>query len=73
MLPSRAPDSPLFIGLDERTRNRRMDYAQARKVIQTAAGRVGIKKRVHAHSFRHSKATEPAKKLRETPLEAQMG
>ncbi len=71
--PSNQPKSPLFVGLDARTAGRRMNYAQARKAIQTAGRRAGIEKRIHPHLFRHSRATELARKVPEAPLESYMG
>ncbi len=66
-------NAPLFVGLDARTRDRSMNYPQARKVIQTAARRGGVEKRVTPHLFRHTRATELAKRIPEAPLEAYMG
>lgn len=66
-------DAPVFVGLDARTRDRAMNYAQARKAILSATARAGLKKRVFAHLFRHSRATELAATVPEAPLEAQMG
>ena len=50
-----------------------MNYASARRVIKAAAERARLHKRIHPHLFRHTRATELAKKVTEAPLEAQMG
>src|SRR5207248_10505295 len=50
-----------------------MNYASARRVIKMAAEHVGLRKRRQPHLFRHTRATELAKKVTEAPLEAQMG
>lgn len=67
------PHAPLWTGLDERTRGRPVKYAAAHKVLKTAAQRAGIKKRVHAQLFRHTRAAELARKVTGAPLEDQMG
>ena len=69
----RNPKAPFLVGLTEKTQNRHLNYAQARKVIVAAAERARIEKRIHPHLFRHTKATELAKNVAEAPLEAQMG
>jgi len=45
-----------------------MSHAAISKVIKKAAEKAGIKKRVHAHLFRHSRATFLAKYLTEAQL-----
>jgi integrase len=65
--------APLWVGLNSETRKRPMGYPQARKVLRSAAKRARIGKRVHAHLFRHTRATQLAAKVAEAPLEVQMG
>lgn len=64
---------PLWVGLTPKTRGRRMNYPQGRKVLKSAVERAGIKKQMHFHSFRHLRATQLAAHIAEAPLEAQMG
>jgi integrase/ribosomal protein L40E len=71
--PKREPEAPLFVGMDGRTNGRPMNYPAARKALRTAKERAGIKKRIHAHLFRHTRATELAANVAEAPLEDQMG
>ena len=54
------PDAPLWVTLLKGHRTERLSYVSARKVLVTLTRRAGIKKRVHAHLFRHSRATELA-------------
>lgn len=65
--------APLWVGLTSKTKGRRMNYAQARKVLKGAVERSGVKGKLHFHSFRHLRATELAANIAEAPLEAQMG
>ena len=53
--------------------NAPMRYHQAVKVLERAAAKAGIGRRVHAHLFRHTRATLLAQHVAEAPLEAQMG
>jgi len=61
------PEAPLWI-----KRNKKgvepLDYASISKIIKRAAKKAEIKKRVHAHLFRHSRATFLAKYLTEAQL-----
>jgi len=66
-------DSPLFVGVNLGARGKIMTYAQVRKVLEQLKKRAGIKKRIHPHLFRHTKATELATSVPEAPLEAHMG
>ena len=50
-----------------------MNYPQAAKVIKSAALRAGIKRSIHPHLFRHTRATLLAGTVPEAPLELQMG
>jgi integrase len=67
-------DAPLFVGLEGKAAKRGMTYAAARKAILSAARRAGLgKRRVHAHLFRHTVATELASKMTEATLEGYLG
>ena len=67
------PGAPLWVGLEGAAKGEALNYAAARKVLQSAARRAGLKKRVHAHLFRHTRATQLAAKVAEGPLAAAMG
>ncbi len=60
-------DSGMFKGGDA------LDYDSAQKVLQNAVNRSGIKRRIHWHLFRHTRATLLARDVKEAPLERQMG
>jgi len=61
------PEAPLWI-----KRNKKgvepLDHASISKIIKRGAEKAEIKKRVHAHLFRHSRATFLAKYLTEAQL-----
>ena len=60
------PESPLW---PKKTKiNEPMNYALARKLLQTLARKAKIKKRVNPHSFRHARATILSKRLSEAIL-----
>jgi integrase/recombinase XerD len=72
------PEAPVFVGQNapgskQGGADEPMNYASARRVIKMAAERAELRKRIHPHLFRHTRATELAKKVTEAPLEAQMG
>jgi integrase len=50
-----------------------MSYHGIAKVIKNVAKRAGIKKRIHPHLFRHSRATELSKKLTEAQMKQIFG
>ena len=68
----------LFIKLDQKNQDdvgshEMMDYYSAAKVIRTVTRKAGIKKNIHPHLFRHTRATLLARDLKEAPLEKVMG
>ena len=63
----------LFCNLSDSILGRHLTYADVYSIIRHAAKRAGIKKRIHPHLFRHTRATILASKVAEAPLEAQMG
>jgi integrase/recombinase XerD len=63
----------LFCNLSENILGRSLTYADVYSIIRHTAKRAGIKKRIHPHLFRHTRATILASKVTEAPLEAQMG
>lgn len=60
-------DSPLW------TNRESVSYAGLSSVIRRAAKRAGIRKRVYPHLFRHSRATELAKKFTEAQMKNYFG
>ncbi|MGC8547252.1 MAG: tyrosine-type recombinase/integrase, partial [Thermoplasmata archaeon] len=67
------PESFLFCNLSDNILGRSLTYADVYSIIRKAVKRAGLKKRVHPHLFRHTRATLLASKVTEAPLEAQMG
>jgi len=63
----------LFCNLSDSILGRHLTYADVYSIIRQATKRAGIKKRIHPHLFRHTRATILASKVTEAPLEAQMG
>ena len=63
----------LFTGIIERERNNVMNYAMVSARLKEIARRAGIKRRIHPHLFRHTRATLLARDVPEAPLELQMG
>jgi len=63
----------LFCNLSDNILGRSLTYADVYSIIRHTAKRAGIKKRIHPHLFRHTRATILASKVTEAPLEAQMG
>lgn len=66
-------DSWLFCGLNHSTLGEQGDYFYFNKLIKVAKKKAGLKKPVNPHHFRHSRATELAKKLTEAQLCVYMG
>jgi len=50
-----------------------LSYSRLTELIKRAAKRAGINKRIHAHLFRHSRATFLAKKLTEAQMKQYLG
>jgi site-specific recombinase XerD len=63
----------LFCGLNHETSGQQGEYRYFNKLIKKAAERAGIDKPVNPHHFRHSRATELAKKITEAQLCTYMG
>lgn len=56
------PEAPLWIGIGTRNKNKVMCYDNARSLVKKIARNANIKKRIHPHLFRHSRATYLSKK-----------
>jgi integrase/recombinase XerD len=76
------PDSPLWTEYKRRKRQEKdriiyirehTNYRAAVMVLQRAAQRAGIKKKIHPHLFRHSRATYLAKHLTEAQMKEVFG
>ncbi len=67
------PESPLWVKLGIEGDIGAMNYYGMRKQIITAARKAGIRKRIHPHLFRHSRATFMAKHLTEAQMKEYFG
>ncbi len=67
------PEQPLWICVGKRARYARITYSATRSLLIRVAGKVGIKKRVNPHSFRHARATFLAQHLTEAQMSAALG
>lgn len=67
------PDSRLFCGIGNFKKGDRLEYQSFRKVLRKTAAKINLNKPVNPHHFRHSRATELAKKLTEAQLCQYMG
>ncbi|MDO8554348.1 MAG: tyrosine-type recombinase/integrase [Candidatus Micrarchaeota archaeon] len=69
------PDAYLFVRKHQRTNGNSnpFRYSYAAKIIKDLAAAAGIKKRVHPHLFRHSRATALANKLTEAQMKEYFG
>ena len=66
-------DAPLWIALGPPTKGQMLTYAGIGRVLRLTAERAGIRKRIHPHLFRHSRATALASKLTEAQLKEHFG
>lgn len=67
------PEAPLWVGIGPRNKNKMISYNSICIMIRRVAKKAGIKKRVHPHLFRHSRATLLAKYLTEAQLKQIFG
>jgi len=63
------PEAPLWLVIGTKNKNEALTYEAFRMALQRLTERASIKKRVHPHLFRHSRASHLATNL----TEAQMG
>lgn len=69
-------ESPLFITerkLGSAHQFKSLELDTIRDILKRAAKRVGIKKRVYPHLFRHTRATQLSKKLKEAQMREYLG
>ena len=67
------PDAPLWITLSSNSRNQQLSYSSAKTMLKKVAKKSGVKKRIYAHLFRHSRATHLSKHLTEAQLKQHFG
>lgn len=67
------PEAPLWCRLGTNGRYEPLNYPGMKAIIQRTAKRAGIRKRIYAHLFRHSRATDLAGKLTEAQLKEFFG
>ncbi|MHA2266013.1 MAG: tyrosine-type recombinase/integrase, partial [Candidatus Thorarchaeota archaeon] len=65
--------SPLWVGIGTVGRDRRLEYAALRKMLQNMARKAKIGKKVNPHNFRHSRATMLANHLTEAQMNQYFG
>lgn len=66
-------NSPLFCGIWSKKRGEEINYQTFRIMLKEVAQKAGIDKPINPHHFRHSRATDLAKKLTEAQLCQYMG
>jgi len=67
------PASPLWVGVGNPGRGKRLEYGAARKMLREIARRAEVRKDVNPHNFRHSRATHLAKHLTEAQMNQYFG
>ncbi|MEM1558202.1 MAG: site-specific integrase [Candidatus Bathyarchaeia archaeon] len=61
-------DAPLWVNMGTVNRYKAMSYPALAKVLKVAAERAGLRKKIHPHKLRHSRATFLASKLTEAQM-----
>ncbi len=67
------PDAWFYCNIAESIRGRQMTHHDIYKILRQTKNAAGIKRRIHPHLFRYTRATILASKVTGAPLEAQMG
>jgi len=67
------PASPLWTSFERVGSKERLEYGAVRRMLESAAGRCGVKKRVNPHSFRHARASNLANVLTEAQMKEYLG
>ena len=62
------PDAPLWVNVGNVNKYKPMSYPALAKILKAAAKRSGLKKKIHPHKLRHSRATFLASKLTEAQM-----
>ncbi len=63
----------LFVNLEGHNKGKQIQYDSLDKILKNVAERAGLKKRVHLHLFRHSRATMYAEHLTESQMDECFG
>ena len=67
------PDAPLWLVIGTKNKNEALTYEAFRMALQRLAERIELKKRIHAHLFRHSRASHLATNLTEAQMDHYLG
>ncbi|QLC51119.1 tyrosine-type recombinase/integrase [Methanolobus zinderi] len=67
------PNAPLWVGIGQRGRGKKLKYAAIRMIIKRAAKKAGIRKRTYCYLFRHSRSTDLAQYLTESQMKEHLG
>ncbi len=67
------PNAPLWVNMGTVNRYEPMSYPALAKTLRAAAEKAGLKKKVHPHKLRHSRATFLASKLTEAQMSQLFG
>ena len=67
------PDAPLFISYKRGSFGKPLLESGVYNIVYQLAKRAGLKKRIHPHLFRHTRATQLSTKLRESVLKQLFG
>lgn len=67
------PDAPLWVNMGTVNRYKAMTYPALAKILKVAAEKAGLKKKVHPHKLRHSRATFLASRLTEAQMNQVFG
>jgi integrase len=66
-------DAWLFTSFNERIKGEPLTHFDIYSIFRRVTKKSGLKRRIHPHLFRHTRATILASKVVEAPLESQMG
>lgn len=66
-------EAPLWTSFDKAGSSVPLEYPAFRKMLNSAAARTGIRKRVNPHSFRHARASNLANVLTEAQMKEYLG
>jgi site-specific recombinase XerD/ribosomal protein L40E len=69
----RQQDAPLWINMGTVNQYKAMSYPALAKILRVAAKKAGLKKEVHPHKLRHSRATFLASRLKEAQMNEVFG
>lgn len=67
------PEAPLWVGVGSLKRGEKIGYGGLARILRAAAEKAKLKKHVHPHLLRHSRATFMAKNLTEAQMNVYFG